>query len=134
LIDTVDTSPKKIRNFGLMFGALGIIGAAYSVWKGGAYAVWWLGGGAAFALGGLVAKPLLRPVYVVWMKFAFVLGWINTRVILGLFFYLVMTPIGLLMRLGGNDPLERKIDPSATSYWSKKESLKPDPDRYQRLF
>ena len=40
----------------------------------------------------LSVHAVLRPIYVGWMKFAFVLGWINTRLILGLFFYLILTP------------------------------------------
>ena len=52
-----------------------------------------------FLVAGLVYPLLLKPAYIVWMRFAFILGWINTRVILVILFYLVFTPVGLLMRL-----------------------------------
>ena len=68
------------------------------------------------------------------MKFAFVLGWINTRLILGIFFYLILTPVGLIMRLFGRDPLHRKLDRKATTYWEKRGSVEFKRERYERLF
>jgi hypothetical protein len=50
------------------------------------------------------------------------------------FFYLVLTPVGLLLRLLGKDPLHRKPDRSAASYWVKRAPEKIDPERYERLF
>jgi len=77
---------------------------------------------------------ILRPIYVGWMKFAFVLGWINTRLILGIFFYLILTPVGLIMRLFGRDPLHRKFDRDATTYWAKRPPAEFKQERYQQLF
>lgn len=81
---------------------------------------------------GLVLPILLKPVYIVWMRFAFILGWINTRIILFILFYLVVTPLGLLMRLLRMDLLERKnkID----SYWKNKEKVESEPLDYERRF
>lgn len=58
----------------------------------------------------------LQPVYIGWMKFGLVMNWINTRLILGILFYLMFLPIGLVMRLLGNDPMKRKLDKSLASY------------------
>ncbi len=90
--------------------------------------------GGVLGLGGYGAYPLIRPVYLGWMKFAFVLGWINTRILLGLFFYLVVTPIGLGMRLFGKDLLDEKIERSQASYWQKRVKTEFDPARSERLF
>jgi hypothetical protein len=68
------------------------------------------------------------------MKFAFVLGWINTRILLGIFFYLILTPIGLIMRISGKDLIDQKIDKGAKSYWKKRERVPFDPAQYERLF
>jgi hypothetical protein len=68
------------------------------------------------------------------MKFAFLLGWLNTRLLLGVFFYLILTPIGLLLRLTGRDLLDRKIDPAARTYWSKREVVPFDPERCERMY
>lgn len=85
-----------------------------------------------FIFMGLISPVLLRPVYIAWMRFAFILGWINTRVILVVLFYLVFTPIGLLMRLFRVDLLERKN--KADSYWKKKEKTDSGPLGYERRF
>lgn len=64
----------------------------------------------------LVWPPALRPLYIAWMKFGAVMGAINTRIIMTVFFFVVLTPIGWLMRLGGKDPMVRAFDRAATSY------------------
>jgi len=77
---------------------------------------------------------LLKPVYIFWMKLAFVLGWINTRLILLIIFYLIFTPIGLVMRLLGVDLLARKIEKNRETYWIKKEKRNFQPQDYARQF
>ncbi len=62
---------------------------------------------------------LLKPIYIVWMRLAFILGWINTRLILFIIFYLIVTPIGVGLRLFGIGLLDRKIDKDKDSYWQK---------------
>jgi hypothetical protein len=57
---------------------------------------------------GLTRPRLLAPVSRVWWKFALLLGWFNARVLLSLFFFLVLTPVGLVWRLIGKDPLARR--------------------------
>ena len=58
----------------------------------------------------------LRPLYHGWMKFGAVMGAINTRIIMTVFFFVVLAPIGYLMRLLGKDPMARSLDPAAASY------------------
>ena len=65
---------------------------------------------------GLVYPVALQPVYIIWMKFGLVMNWINTRLILGMLFYLMFLPIGLLMRLFGKDPMKRKLNKELASY------------------
>jgi hypothetical protein len=134
LIEKIDTTPKKLRNFGILFAVVGGLVSAWGAWHGNASWIWWSGGGAFFLLAGLAAPAFLKPLYIAWMSFAFVLGWINTRVILGVFFYCVMTPIGLVLRLTGKDLLDEKIDSTAKSYWKKRERRPVEPGRYERLF
>lgn len=85
-----------------------------------------------FMVIGLAFPVLLKPVYIAWMRFAFVLGWINTKIILVVLFYLVFAPTGLLMRLCGVDLLERKNKPA--SYWKKKEQEESGISSYERRF
>ena len=89
---------------------------------------------ALFFILAFMAPVLLKPIYIFWMKFAFVLSWINTRLILLIIFYLIFTPIGLAMRLFGVDLLDRKIERNKKSYWKEKEKHKFDRLNYERQF
>ena len=82
----------------------------------------------------LAAPLLLKPIYIFWMKLAFILGWFNTRLILFIIFYLIFTPIGLGMKLLGIDLLDRKTEKKKISYWIKKEIAVFNPLNYQRQF
>jgi hypothetical protein len=64
----------------------------------------------------LLLPTTLKPVYIGWMKFGNMMNWINTRIILGIVFYGLILPFGLIMRLFGNDPMKRKLDASVASY------------------
>ena len=125
---------EEVRKFGILFTGVCAVGVAYLLYKGNPSWQWFAAGGAFFLITGLFLVPVLRPVYIGWMKFAQVLGWINTRILLGVFFYLVLTPIGVLLRLFGKDLLEERIDRSAKTYWIRRESQPFDPKRYERLF
>ena len=87
-----------------------------------------VGGVAAMALAGVG-----RWLYTSWMWAAVPLGWTFARIILGLVLFLVLTPIGFLLRSTGRDPLERTIDRGATTYW-KPYRQPTDPARYYRQF
>lgn len=75
---------------------------------------------------------MARAVYRAWMRFVFILGWINTRIILVILFYLILTPVGLLLRLFRIDLLERRK--KVGTYWKKKEKVKFNPLNYERRF
>ena len=64
----------------------------------------------------LLAPRALQPVYAGWMKFGHVMNWINTRLILGVLFYGVFLPFGLVMRLFGKDPMHRRWDERVSTY------------------
>ena len=134
MTDKINTAPREVRKFGITFWVVLSLLGGYSLYRGGSAWPYWFGGGALFLLLGLVAVPVLRPFYVGWMKFAQALAWFNTRLILGIFFYVLMTPGALVMRLFGRDPLTRRIDRSAKSYWIRKEPVELDRKRYEQLF
>jgi len=109
---------QELRNFGLTTGAIVAIlfglllpwlfNRAWPVWPWVAAAVLW-----AWAL---MLPASLKPVYIGWMKVGYILGWINTRIILGLMFYTVFFAVGLILKVLGKDPMSRKIDKSIESY------------------
>ncbi len=87
---------------------------------------------------GLVASitlpALIRPLHWFLTKVAHYIGWFNTRLLLGIMYYLVFTPVGLLMRLFRKDLLNRGIDRDADSYWLHKEDKKFEQKDYERQF
>ncbi|MEO8501060.1 MAG: SxtJ family membrane protein [Vicinamibacteria bacterium] len=113
-------TPKDLRNFGFTFASVALVFGAILLWKGRPSAPWFLGAAVVFFLVGAFLPSLLRPAFGPWMKFAEILGYVNTRILLGLFFVVGMTPTGLLMRLTGKDPMTRTFKrKSTTSYWAK---------------
>ena len=90
--------------------------------------------GVALAVVGTLLPTLVKPVYYAWMTLALVLGYVMTRVILTIFFFVVLTPVALVFRLIGRDALHRKLDREAESYWIEKEHLIPDRSRYEKFF
>ena len=108
---------KRLRSFGLIVGSIfTLIGVWPAVWRGQHLRLWSLVlGGVLIALA-LVWPRSLTQVYRLWMTVGEVLGWINTRIILGVLFYLVFTPLGWCMRLRGKDPMQRTWAPEAESY------------------
>jgi hypothetical protein len=83
---------------------------------------------------GMFLVSFLKPFYYLWMRLAWILSWVNTRLVLVIIFYLVFTPIGLLMKLLGKDLLSLKIEPQKDSYWLKKEKKAFNPQDYERQF
>ncbi len=113
-------TPKDLRNFGFTFAGVALVFAAFLFWKGRPSAPWFLGAAGVFFVLGAFLPSLLRPAFGPWMKFAEVLGYVNTRILLGLFFIIGITPTGLLMRISGKDPMARTFKQKSTSsYWTK---------------
>jgi len=107
----------ELRNFGLIVG--GIFGAL-AIWpwiiRGGNVRQWMLALAVVLILPALVAPRVLAPAHRVWMALGAALGWVNTRLVLGLIFFGLITPMGLVLRLTGRDPMQRALDPNATTY------------------
>jgi hypothetical protein len=139
----LDVGPKAIRNFGIMFCVVFfvlvglIVYKHWEQWSIIAHHPWaWgfaLAGFFALGLGYLWPKVLIGP-YRLWMGFALLLGVIMSGIILSVVFYLLITPIGLIMRLFGQDPLHRKIDRQAASYWTERPPDSNDPKRIEKMF
>ena len=108
---------KHLRSFGLIVGGIfALLGIWPAVWRGQPLRLWSLIlGGILMALA-LAWPRSLTQVYRLWMRVGEVLGWINTRLILGALFYLLFTPLGVYRRLRGKDPMRRTWVPEAESY------------------
>ena len=114
---TRNTDAAQLRKFGLLVGDLFCaIGLWPAVVHGDGPRRWALTIGGLLLIAALIAPRGLAPVHRAWMTAADALGWINTRVLLGVVFYGLITPMGLVRRLFGEDPMRRRHDPRAESY------------------
>ena len=87
--------------------------------------VWLLAAAAMFAIAALAAPAVLHPLNVAWHRIGLVLHKISSPIIMGLLFFLVITPIGLLMRALGKDMLRLRVDLEAQSYWIRRDPPGP---------
>ena len=103
-------SKKQLREFGFLigFGFPIIIGWIIPAISGHIFRSWSLWVGCPSLILGILKPSLLFYPYKAWMKLGHALGWINSRIILGLVFILVLQPIAFIMNLFGYDPLRRK--------------------------
>lgn len=126
---------KELRVFSvlwLLFFCL-VAGLIYAR-TGSGVAAGTIGGAALLAdLLGLCFPRFMRLMYVGWMLAVFPIGWVVSHVAIAVVYYLVLTPIGLVMHLSGRDALGRVWDRSAESYWQPHEDP-DDPERYFRQF
>ena len=114
------------RSVGLVFAAFFLLVAIFPLMHGDAVHIWAIVVSGLFGLIALVAPQFLTLLTKYWMGLANVLHKIFNPVVLGGIFFLVVTPIGCLMRLTGKDPLRLKLEPEAQTYWH--ERLPPGPD------
>ena len=137
-IRAIDTSRKALRSFGISVGIVCLLISLLVAWRGN-WVIGWLpsvlaGIGGALVFGALLVPIVLKPLHIAWMTLALVLGYVMTRVLLTAVFYLVVTPTGLVMRVLGKDPLQRRIDHDASTYWIPKSYEDPSPDRLEKYY
>ena len=125
---------QELKKFGLvMASAISLLfGLIIPFVSNHTYPLWPWTLSSVFLIVSLIHPKLLSGIYIAWMKIGHVLGWINTRIILSLLFFGLLTPIGLVLRLLGKDPLLKKIDPNVFTY---RKSCKPiEPTEFERPF
>ena len=135
MMDIPDLDNAGLRKFGLTTGAIVVVLFAFFfpwVFDVAKMPLWpWIFAGVLW-VPALLMPATLRPVYTTWMKIGHGIGWVNTRIILGILFYVLILPMGLVMRLFGNDPMARKRDESASSY--RIESISEPKDRLEKPY
>jgi len=101
---------KKLREFGLLLGFAFpfLIGWIFSLIGGHSFRTWTLFIGIPSIILAVTKPSILLYPYRAWMKLGHILGWLNSRIILGLVFFIVLQPIALIMRFFGHDPLKTK--------------------------
>lgn len=129
----LETSHKKIREFGLVVGGifLGLSGLLF--WKSKETYVFFLGLGMFLFLGAFFYIRILRPVYKTWMGIALVIGFFMSKIILGTLYFLIMTPISIFAKVTKTKFLKNTASASAETYWIKR-SEKPTKQSYSQQY
>jgi hypothetical protein len=121
------TTSKELRSFGLLMGGVFLIVAVWPlVIRGESLRVWASLIAGAFGAMGILFPTGLEPLHRVWMKIGEKLGWINSRIILGILFFGLFTPMAFIMWLLGKRPLQLGYDPKADSYRIPKKARSAD--------
>jgi len=125
-----EPSRRELRSFGFIL-AMGFLVAGVwpALFRGQSVRVWAIANGLTFAAAGILVPSGLRSIRRGWIAFGNILGRINTGLILGAVYYGMLTPVRLLMKAAGRDPMNRSFDPSCVSYRSVR---KPRPASHMR--
>mgnify|MGYP001243983998 FL=1 len=132
-IKNIKSDKSALRTFGITVGLILMIIAGFFFWKGKEIFYIFLTSGVALCFLGFAIPYLLKPIYWIWMIFATIIGWVMTRVILSLLFYVILTPIGLIARLFGKQFVELRWDKSKKSYWNYRSGM-PVTENYEKQF
>lgn len=122
------------RTFGLVFTALFAIIAVFPLFSGGGIQWWSLALALSFLIVALVFPKVLTPLNRAWTRFGLLLHKIVNPIVLGFLFYVVVTPLGLLMRLFGKDPLRLHWDRRGSTYWIERTPPGPKPETLSDQF
>ena len=122
-LKSIKSAKSDLRSFGITIGIILMLFAGYAFWRGNESFQLVLAIGIILFVFGITIPLLLKPVYLVWMMFATILGWFMTRVILSILFYVILTPIGVVSRLFGKQFLEVRWDKSESSYWNYRSKI-----------
>ncbi len=133
-IKNIESSRKKLREFGLLIGAVLIIIALFLFYYERASFIYFGAAGGLLILAGLLFPKVLLPFQKAWMILSVILGYFSTRLILGILFYIVITPMGIAAKLFGKDFLERKLDKKSKSYWHYNRKKEYDKEETERQF
>jgi len=129
----LNTDRKTLRKFGTLMAAVFVIfSTIFFIRQKGPESLSALVASCVFLAAGITLPVVLRPLYIIWMHFAFLLSWVNTRIILIIFFYLILTPLGLFKRLLSARSLKNRRDEE--TYWKKKEKIGLSLSDYERRF
>ena len=133
-LSSIRKDKKAIRDFGLLIGFILLIIAGLLFYKKGQSYFLIILVGISFIGLGLGMPVIIKPFYLLWMNFAVLLGWFMTRLILGLLFYIVMSSIGLILRLFGKEFLELRNKSLNGSYWNHIDNDRVNHTHYEKQF
>ena len=125
---------KELKRFGVTLFIAFIVLGGILIWRKAESGFIILGIALPLGILGIVKPTFLGPIYWAWMKMAGILGFITTHLILTLMYYLVFTPIGLLLKIVGKAAFKEKFDPHAGTYWVRKDRMGHSLNKYEKMF
>ena len=129
-----DVRAGSDRSFGITFAVVFALIALFPLLHGGSPRLWALPGTAVFGGIALIRPSLLAPLNRLWFRFGMLLHKIVNPVVLGLMFFLVITPVAAVTRLFGGKLLSLGYDKSIPSYWHRRSPPGPEPDSIRNQF
>ncbi len=117
-IRNIKSDKKELKKFGITIGVALLIISAFLFFYEKPSAPYFIGVGLVFQIVAQIFPTLFLPLQKIWMAFSVVMGFIMTRVILSVLFYLVITPISFISKIFGKDFLNLKIEKDKKSYWN----------------
>jgi len=122
------------RGFGITFAVVFTIIGLFPLLHGGNVRYWALGGAIVFVALAFAWPAILTPLNRIWFRFGLLLHKIINPVVLGLMFFIIITPLAIAIRLFGGKLLSMGYDKSASSYWTRRSPPGPEPDSIRNQF
>lgn len=133
-IKKIKSTKKELREFGLIVGAVFGMLATLFLWRGKSFYLYFYIISMFLVLFGLIVPVLLKPMQKIWMTFAVIIGFFVTRIILGILFYFVITPVGIIMKISGKDILDINFNDKSDSYWIKRNNKNLNKESYEKQY
>jgi hypothetical protein len=133
-MQTINTDKPALRKFGITMAIALMVITTITVLRHKHSATPITTAAIIFLIAAWAIPAVLRPFYIAWMRLGFILSWINTRLILILAFYLLISPVALMMKLFGADLLDQRINRTKKTYWLLKEKSQQAAQNYERRF
>lgn len=130
----IDKSDEAVKKTGLIVGVVLILISLLLWYSGKVSFIYFSIVGGLFVILSFIAIPVLRPFHKLWMMLALSMGFVMSRVILTILFYLVLTPISLIARIVGKKFMPLGFDKNAATYWEKRDIAAKQKIDYERQF
>lgn len=133
-IKNIPSTKSDLKKFGVTIGIVLVLIAIILFYLTYSSYLYFAAVGLLFIILAYFFPIILIPIQKFWMVLALILGWISTRIILSVLFYLIMTPIGLAAKIFRKDFLNLKLDKSNQSYWNYREKVLYTKEKSERQF
>ena len=130
----IDISNSTVKKTGLTVGLVLILLSLILWWFGKTTSIYFAIVGGLFIILALIAVPVLRPFHRPWMMLALLMGFVMSRVILTILFYLILTPVGIIAKIFGKKFMPLGFGKNSSTYWEKRDIVEKQKIDYERQF